>query len=339
MKTEDYSDFSIEELIDDSYFRCWVKEPNLENENFWKSYLLEHPHQEEKILLARNLLLSIQDHFGNEQNMIEPAQAKRSFQNIVKDLPPNHKLARSKRKLIGWSVVASSVLILVICLIFWENITPEQLVYTTGHGQRMELILPDSSTVQLNANSKLTYDNDSWITDEAREVLIEGEAFFSVRKKQAVTKFIVHAGDLKISVIGTEFNVRARDEKAQVVLAEGKVELTVADQHIDMKPGDMISYSNKQRIVESKKVQALDYAAWKDGITVFNNSLLEVTKELEALFGVRFIFKDKSIMNRHIQLSAPTDDINQVLEILSLVYKDEIAIDKVDHEIFINIPK
>lgn len=339
MKAEDYLYFSIEELIDDSYFKQWAIKSNVESDKFWKSFLLDHPQMEEKVELAKNLLLSLHDHFDKEQNTIDTAQTLRAFHKLKKTLPhSNQGFSRSKRTLLTWLAVASSVLVLVMSSIFWDDNTTEQLVYVTGHGKRMELILPDSSTVQLNANSKLTYSPESWTTDETRKVELEGEAFFSVKRKSEGTKFIVKAGALNISVVGTEFNVRAREEKSQIVLAEGKVELAVADQQFDMEPGDMISYLNKERVVESKKVQALDYTAWKDGMTVFNNSLIEVTKELETLFGVQFVI-DESLTNRKIQLSAPTDDLSQVLEILSLVYKDEIAISREAQQIFIKIPK
>jgi ferric-dicitrate binding protein FerR (iron transport regulator) len=335
MKIDRYHHFTVEDFVDDAYFRKWITDPSEQNEQFWKDFLASNPEKHEMLIEARNIILSIHHHFAQGVGNIGRKQASESYSMLEKKLL-NPKV--TGKKWFGWIAAASFLLGCLWVSTFWLNPQSKQVVYTTGHGKRIQLVLPDSSTVQLNANSQLKYDPDAWTNSDFRAVVLEGEAFFSVKRKSVGTKFIVKAGALNISVVGTEFNVRARKEKSQIVLAEGKVELAVADQQFDMEPGDMISYLNKERVVESTKVQALDYTAWKDGMTIFNNSLIEVAKELETLFGVQFVI-DESLTNRKIQLSAPTDDLNQVLEILSLVYKDEIAISREAQQIFIKIPK
>ena len=109
----------------------------------------------------------------------------------------------------------------------------------------------------------------------------------------------------------------------------------MANQHISMVPGDLVSYSKGQSIVESKKVQPADYVAWKDGITVFNDELKEVVKELEILYGVSFYIKNEELKSRIIQLSVPTNSLEQVLETLQLLYPEEISIETQDDKVII----
>ena len=95
--------------------------------------------------------------------------------------------------------------------------------YVTRYGETQTILLPDSSTVLLNANSRLTLSTD-WT--DTREVWLEGEAFFRVRKIKRITspasaehvKFIVRTDRLNVEVLGTEFNVRQRSEKTAVLL-------------------------------------------------------------------------------------------------------------------------
>ena len=49
-------------------------------------------------------------------------------------------------------------------------------------------------------------------------------------------------------------------------------------------------------------------------------------KELEVLYGVAFQIKNEQLKNRKIQLSAPADSLEQVLETLELLYPNEINI-------------
>jgi ferric-dicitrate binding protein FerR (iron transport regulator) len=138
-----------------------------------------------------------------------------------------------------------------------------------------------------------------------------------------------------VSVLGTQFNVWARGEKAEVVLEEGKIELAIANQKIAMRPGDFISYSKSKKKIESKKVTPSDYSAWKDGIVVLNDNLSEITKELETIYGVEFTIKNEKLKNRQIQLSAPADSLDQLLEILEVMYSEEINIQKKDGQVIL----
>src|SRR5690554_3852096 len=92
------------------------------------------------------------------------------------------------------------------------------------HGKMSEIILPDGSRVFLNAGSRLVYPD--FFAEKTREVFLLGEAFFDVKhnKKQP---FVVQTTDIRIRVLGTEFNISAypSDNTIETVLARGKVRL------------------------------------------------------------------------------------------------------------------
>ena len=81
-------------------------------------------------------------------------------------------------------------------------------------GGEYQIILSDSTKVWVNADSKLKY--PIAFRSERREVFLEGEAYFEV-KKDRQHPFIVHTSRGSVKVLGTGFNVRDYQEEAKVV--------------------------------------------------------------------------------------------------------------------------
>lgn len=325
MKIKKYEHFEVEDFMEDEYFRQWVFHPDDQSNTFWHHFIERYPARASLVTLARDLLQGLSTQIATEIEAVPAQRAKQSFQRISQKLNEG-RLISLRAKLVKWSVAASILFLFGWLGFYFFNPASDVLTYTTGNGQRLNIMLPDSSEIQLNANSQLSYSPENWKEKALREVDLKGEAFFNVTKKAAGTKFIVHSGGVDVSVLGTEFNVRSRGENSEVVLAEGKIELRIDNQKIAMEPGDYISYSQTQKKVESKKVKPADYTAWKDGIVVFNKSLSEAAKDLEILYGVKFNIEKESLKNRLIQLSAPADSLEQVLEILEIMYSEEINI-------------
>ena len=92
--------------------------------------------------------------------------------------------------------------------------------------------LPDSSQVHLNAASTVVYHKKNW--DDNRLVTLEGEAYFKVAKG---ARFDVETATGIVSVLGTEFNVKARDEYFEVVCYEGLVQVKNATALVKLGPG------------------------------------------------------------------------------------------------------
>lgn len=95
----------------------------------------------------------------------------------------------------------------------------------TQNGSRTKTLLPDGTTVWLNAGSKIYYENN--FAGATREVKLEGEAYFDVVKNPS-RPFIVHTGGINIRVLGTVFNVRSypADKTVETTLIHGLVQVT-----------------------------------------------------------------------------------------------------------------
>ncbi|HZK64965.1 MAG TPA: FecR family protein [Puia sp.] len=98
----------------------------------------------------------------------------------------------------------------------------------TRNGSKTNLLLPDGTTVWLNAGSRLTY--DSLYGNEPREVTLSGEGFFDVVKNPQ-KPFIIHTGKINIRVLGTIFNVKSYPEEKTIEtsLIQGSIEVSFSD--------------------------------------------------------------------------------------------------------------
>jgi transmembrane sensor len=95
---------------------------------------------------------------------------------------------------------------------------PDQVYATTRDGYQ-RVALPDGSSVELNASSRV----EVQFTPETRRVrLVQGEAHFTVMKDRA-RPFVVDAGVLAVRAVGTAFNVRLGVRDIEVLVTEGRV--------------------------------------------------------------------------------------------------------------------
>lgn len=217
---------------------------------------------------------------------------------------------------------AALILISSIVLLLFKA-KNEQIEFTTKYGQTLKVVLPDSSTVYLNGNSRLSYINN-WDNNADREVNIDGEAYFSVKHTKSNQKFFVRMADnLSVEVLGTEFNITKRDKNIRVVLSSGKIDfhmdnLKTGNDVIQMKPGDLIEYQNTNQSYTKQKVDPANYSSWKNNRIIFNKTkLIDVLQNLQYTYGLKINIKDEKMLNMQVSGSAPTNSINSLVDALS----------------------
>src|SRR5690606_39135918 len=122
-----------------------------------------------------------------------------------------------------------------------------------------------------------------------RQVTLKGEAYFDVTKVKGVP-FEVVASDIRVHVLGTEFNVRNRESESEVFLHKGKVDLQIGYKittKVTMKPGDFVRYdkmAKKVSVTEHEKMGKK--AAWLDGMLEFENKKVSIIlNEFKDLYG------------------------------------------------------
>lgn len=174
----------------------------------------------------------------------------------------------------------------------------KKLVLEVPRGGEFKIILEDSTEVWLNSESSLRYP-EKFDANE-RVVEVSGEAYFSVRKDTS-RPFYVIAGEQKIRVYGTTFNVRDYDDDnlAYTTLETGSIALSRLDGQggeIYLKPDHQAVFNKEEPGLTMQVVDASRISAWRHGRFVFEGqTLLNIMRDLSRWYNFEFEFVDPTI--------------------------------------------
>lgn len=205
-----------------------------------------------------------------------------------------------------------------------ENAEVRTFSLRTPARMTANVTLSDGTKVCLNAGSRLIYPER--FAGNERRVKVEGEAYFDVAK-DAVHPFIVVASGTETRVIGTEFNVRARNGKpVHVTLVEGNVMLSAEGKSISMRPGEDVEVSQGGKMSVSSPDLEI-FTAWKNGEFYFDNmTLAEIAVEIGVWYNVSVIFNSPAKMSTRLFFAADRNaSIDEILHLLNSLDKAKIS--------------
>ncbi|HLO61225.1 MAG TPA: FecR family protein [Bacteroidales bacterium] len=215
----------------------------------------------------------------------------------------------------------------------------------TPLGAHSEVVLPDGSTVWLNAGSTLRYMNV--FNHDNRDIILTGEGYFKVAKNPALP-FNVKTGDLNIRAVGTEFNVKSYDDEGiiETTLVEGKIMISQNKKlrkSIYLEPNQKAVYvkNNKKLTIEdlravretkpevlklkkgiiyiAEKVDPVPIVSWKDNRLILKGEeLSNLLIKLERRYDVKFIFESESLKQFRFTGTLENETLTQVLDFIKL---------------------
>lgn len=154
--------------------------------------------------------------------------------------------------------------------------------FETDRGTHLSINLPDGSSVELNAASKLSFKPYWWRF--SRDVAMEGEAYFEVK---GGSRFEVTSHYGSVAVLGTSFNVKSRYNSFSVTCLTGKVQVTASNQSVVLMPNMEAKMLNEKMTVAENN-SATERISWRDNRFIFNNTPLEeVLLEIELQYNIR----------------------------------------------------
>lgn len=190
---------------------------------------------------------------------------------------------------------------------------------TCALGDKSFIVLPDSSKVWLNAGSKLSFNSD--FRNEGRNVILEGEAYFSVTKDKE-HPFRVKTTEIEMTVLGTQFNVKAypEDKTISTTLVEGSLQISSPNEILFIEPDQKMVFNKKTK--KMKLDNQIDVASdidWKSGRLNFRNeSLEELVPKLERWFDVDIVFADEQVKHRRFTGILERESILEVVSYFDL---------------------
>ena len=217
-----------------------------------------------------------------------------------------------------FSVVWKVAAVFALLLAGYYYTTTLDTSVKTEIAQTQTFLLPDGSEVALNAASKITYNKKDWAN--IRELTLDGEAYFKVKKG---SNFSVKTDEGTVSVLGTQFNVSARDGLFTVACFEGLVSVAFNDTLLKLPAGQKIQIENGKLMLNEANPN--HSPVWLNDESSFENvSLQRVLEELERQFAVKVTVNNVNLdkkftgtfTHKNLELA-----LKSICEPLQLTYK------------------
>ncbi len=171
--------------------------------------------------------------------------------------------------------------VIVVCLgIFYYTTTLDTQI-STVIAEKQTIELPDASTVAINAKSTITYNKHNW--DDSRNVTLDGEAYFEVAKG---SKFDVITPNGVVSVLGTKFNVKQRNNTFEVVCYEGLVQVVYGSYNEKLPAGNRLLILDGKLVANEEEI--ISEPSWINKQSTFKSlPYKEVIAEFERQYDIR----------------------------------------------------
>ena len=310
---------TVASLVASESFQRYCLSPSEADREYWEQRAKTEPELVPLMEEAKKLVLAL-------ASQVSEADIRQAYQELQTQLPVKEAatipLRPKGRTWIRWAGVAATFLVLVSGLWFWQTRPAPMLLQETAFGEIQTVWLPDSSQIELNANSSLRYATD-WTGTNIREVWLEGEAYFDVTHRPS-QPFVLHTDQGEVKVLGTSFNVYQRAEELEVSLVSGKVAVDgpAFEPHL-LAPGDQLRFEEGKVVQE--KIDLETVAAWKSGQMIYRGVQVgQILERLEAEFDWKVTVSQPELLNRKVTAVLQQNDPQVLLDALSVMYEWEV---------------
>jgi transmembrane sensor len=211
-------------------------------------------------------------------------------------------------------VAAIFVLFLGLTLFFRTTINSTEIA---ENGNKNSFSLPDNSQIVLNSGSEIQYKKWNW--DNNRTLNLDGEAYFKVAHGK---KFEVNTKLGTVTVLGTQFNVKARENRFDVTCYEGRVKVVHDNHEVIITKGTSVTFDAntfEKQTIENVKPE------WTTNQIVFKKEKLQhILDELQRQYNCEIVLNAKE-NSQLFSGTMPADDLKTALKIVSSTYHLKIS--------------
>ncbi len=221
-------------------------------------------------------------------------------------------------------IAAAVILLLTLGTIFYMIITPSErgikMTAKTLEEQKFGFTLPDGSTVDLNANSQVSY---KLKRSGIRMITLEGEAFFDVIHNPD-NPFIIKAGKGMVQVTGTSFSVRSDSDKdkIEVYVESGNVQFYRSrkqDRILSLDAGQMgvLEQNNLSKKISIEP----NHLSWKTRKLTFRETRLgDVAEVLNRTYNQNIRFTNTALEDCLFTGTFDQQPIDSVVRVIQIAF-------------------
>ena len=193
------------------------------------------------------------------------------------------KKRKQATKTVQWikPLLRVAAIFIIGLAVYYSPIYGDMATVNTLASNTASIELPDNSKVKLNASSSLKFEKRNW--KKKREVNLVGEAYFKVEKG---SQFDVVTWLGKVSVLGTQFNVKQRVNYFEVICYEGLVSVSYKGQVIKLPAGNTFKLIDGV-IIEGETKDSVPSWSEKNISSFKSVPYSEVVKEFERQYNIK----------------------------------------------------
>ncbi|MFE3869043.1 FecR family protein [Flavobacterium sp. LS2P90] len=253
----------------------------------------------EKYEQIKNYTAHLEVPLFNEEKVLE---------HVINHKKTTPKVIASYKK---WLFKVAAVFIIGLGIVFMMQNFALQTQYAL-YGKKTTFLLPDNSKVVLNAGSEIKYKKWNW--DNNRNLELDGEAYFKVAKGK---KFEVTTVLGKVSVLGTQFNVKVRKDRFDVTCFEGRVLVRYQEKELILSPGQVVYFEDGKQI---NSTIATAQPEWMGNTIAFNKeNLRNILDEIQRQYNVSIEVKAK-YSSELFTGKIPINNLDVALQIIATTY-------------------
>ncbi|GGZ16289.1 hypothetical protein GCM10007049_05720 [Echinicola pacifica] len=199
-----------------------------------------------------------------------------------------------------------------------DNFLISNIQVSSGQETHTEELF-DGSIITANRNSQLTF-KQNFLSQSRHAELQEGEAYFKVAKNKE-KPFIVKVGDASVKVLGTSFNIKKSEDKIEVILTEGSVEVEWMDKTTLLKPGEKILLSSNNPNVALSTIDDNLYNYYVgDYFQAQQTPLWRVVEILNEAYSANIIILKEDLRNLPLTTTFKNDSLESNLQVLQATF-------------------
>ena len=350
---KNYTNFSVEDFIQDAYFRQWAFDELNSDDTFWENWIHLNPEKVKMIEEAKSLVIALKI---KSLDIFSESEINDGIQDILNGTLSNNSKVNTIRY--NWLRIAATVTFILglgwwfvgkdqINSQYFDHISAiEQKAIHSNYGKKsISFELVDGSKITLEPGSELRYGNE--FGDEKREVFLSGEAFFEV-KKDSQRPFLIYTGKLVTKVVGTSFRIKAyeQDDNISVSVRTGKV--TVYRQNsksgnsqslsteIVLIPNQKAVFEKDQELIIKTLVEtpvSISEISQNTSLAFEETKISDVFSRLEGIYGIKIGFDKEAFSKCSVTAHFNNESLYQKLDIICEIVRAKYEV--IDGEIMI----
>ena len=231
----------------------------------------------------------------------------------------------TEKKTISYTFILRWVAVVFIFfsagLFFYNNLIGNKINVRSNENTLTQL-LPDGSTAILNKQSSITFVGGFF--NKTRDVKLKGEAFFKVSADKS-KPFIISVNDVRVTVVGTAFNVKSDGEAVVVVVESGIVKVNNRKDSVRLTAGEKVEVLKNQAHLSKGENQGKLYSYYYTNELVCDGTpLSDLVPVLNEKFKSNIVIVNPTLKTLPISTTFKNESLKEILNVIADTFKIKV---------------